>query len=79
MKVTYLGKGDTSFTDQKTGELVEGMRIFYAYADPHVDGMASAKFFIKKGSQVRLPDGLKPNDSLNLEFNQYGKVCSLYK
>lgn len=78
MKVTYLGKSTTSFSDQRTGELVEGTRIFYAYADPNVDGMASGKFFVRKGSSILLPD-VKPNEIMNLEFNQYGKVCSVYK
>lgn len=78
MKVTYLGNRVTSFTDPKTGELVEGKSIFYAYGDVNVEGMASGKFFIKKGSAIHLPD-VKPNDTMNLEFNQYGKVCSVYK
>lgn len=77
MKVTYLGRRETSFTDGKTGELVEGTSIFYAYAASNVEGLASGKFFIKKGSAILLPQGLKPNGMLNLEFNQYGKVCEI--
>lgn len=79
MKVTYLGKGMTSFPDQRTGELIEGLRVFYCYADPNVEGQSCAKFFIRKGSSMKLPDGIKPDDTMNLEFNQYGKVCSIYK
>ena len=76
MKVTYLGKKSTSFTDNKTGEFVEGTSVYYAYPDPNVEGQASGKFFIKKGSQLALPEGIKPSQAMNIEFNQYGKVCS---
>lgn len=79
MKATYLGKRSVSLTDDKTGELIEGTSIYYAYADANVDGQASGKFFIRSGSPVELPVGIKPNDSINIEFNQYGKVCEVFK
>lgn len=78
MKVTYLGKRTVSMTDGKTGELIEGLSVFYAYADANVEGQASGKFFIKRGSQLALPEGIKPSQAMNIDFNQYGKVCSVY-
>ena len=79
MKVTYLGKRSVSMTDGKTGELIEGTSVFYAYSDANVDGQASGKFFIRKGAQIDLPVGIKPQDSMCIEFNQYGKVCEVTK
>lgn len=74
MKVMYLGRREVNMTDQKTGELIEGTTVFYAYADVNVEGQASGKFFVRKGSAVVLPQ-VDPGEEMNIEFNQYGKVC----
>lgn len=74
MKVMYLGRRKVKMTDKKTGELIEGTTVFYAYADASVDGQASGKFFVRKGSEVELPQ-VDPGEEMNIEFNQYGKVC----
>lgn len=74
MECTLIGIAILDFVSKSNGGNVKGHNLFVTYADPRVIGLKCEKFFV--GENVALPN-LKPNDSIVLAFNRYGKVAGV--
>ena len=74
MKATLQGFKQVDFRSDK-GEEVKGTQLFITYVDKTVTGLATNKIFVRH--DMKLPDGLKQNDILDLEINMNGKVESI--
>lgn len=73
MAYEVVGKKAGTFTDRKTGEVVEFGRLYVNYPDTTVEGLACEAVSIK-------PDmlkGISVGDSVRFDRNQYGKVISV--
>ena len=67
-----VGVRKYSFTDQKTGELVEGYTVHLQYEDPQVSGVCCENHSIK----LEKLDGYVPQlgDRVRVGLNRYGKA-----
>ncbi len=82
MKCTFLGFKKVKFTNTDTGEVIEGVKVFFAYPEEKTVGREADGKFIAQNVFEGL--GLK-NEQLaasvdkivDIEFNKYGKVCGL--
>jgi len=54
------------------GEQVKGTQLFVAFTDAAVTGQMTDKLFVRP--DVSLPPDLKPEETLDVFFNQRGKV-----
>ena len=70
MKV--MGFKDTVFDFPKENKQVKGMTLFLSEERKNVTGLACESVFVSDGKL----DGYKPKlgDSLNVNYNKYGKV-----
>ena len=50
MKVCIVGKDLVNFVDQETGEVIDGMNLYYYAPKDEVEGFYAGKLWIKKGS-----------------------------
>lgn len=73
MTVKVTGYQKMSFTDGKTGELVQGTSVFYLHDDMETVGKVATKIFFNKG--VQLPE-LIPGSDYIMEFGPKGKLQS---
>lgn len=81
MKINVFGFGKGDFTDQKTGERVEGKKLYYAYKEPSrkdLVGMATGYIFItaKKAADIDF-DSLLKSQICEASFNQFGNLISI--
>lgn len=81
MKINVFGFGKGDFTDQKTGERVEGKKIYYAYKDANrldLVGMATGYIFIsaKKAEKIDF-HSLLNSQICEASFNQFGNLISI--
>lgn len=81
MKINVFGFGKGDFKDQKTGEIVEGKKIYYAYKDANREelvGMATGYIFIsaKKAEKVDF-HSLLNSQICEASFNQFGNLISI--
>lgn len=81
MKINVFGYGKGDFTDQKTGERVEGKKIYYGYKDPSrqdLVGMATGYLFVSaKKAQAIDFDALLKSQICEASFNQFGNLTSI--
>lgn len=54
------------------GEEISGTNLFVAFNDENVEGVRTEKFFVK--DNISLPENIKINCNLNIEFNYKGKI-----
>lgn len=73
MKAVLLGMKKVNFTDKKTGELIVGTSLYYAYEEEGTVGRACENKFIKNGS-LTLPENLTVGCTLSLDFSGKGKL-----
>ena len=45
-KVSILGKRDVEFTDKKTGEFIQGLRLYFACENDEVEGLYADSIWI---------------------------------
>lgn len=76
MVAKLIGISDVNFLTPN-GDRIEGNNIFVSYADPNVVGEKTEKFFVKK--DIAFPENLKIGESINLSFNQRGKIEAIIK
>lgn len=69
MEIKIIGYQEMNFTDRNSGNLVEGTRIYYAYADRYVTGNAADHIFIRKGYK----NPFELNKKYIVSYNRYGK------
>lgn len=55
MKVKVIGKKVIDFTNQQTGDRVQGTNIFVTYEEDGVEGVKADKIFIRSDSKVSIP------------------------
>jgi uncharacterized protein YuzE len=74
MLVPVIGFSRVDFVnDQK--EHIAGTTVYYTSKDPRVEGMKAEKAFIPQ--TLSSLEGLKPNDTINIDYNQKGKVIGV--
>jgi hypothetical protein len=81
LKINVFGFGKGDFKDQKTGFMVEGKKIYYAYKDPNREelvGMATGYIFIptKKAEKIDF-HSLLNSQICEASFNQFGNLISI--
>jgi hypothetical protein len=80
MRVKLLGlQNFSNLVIQKTGEVIDGVKIYYSYVDGNTCGEQAAGAFFKR--QVYDSFGIKLEDLVDtigeyvkLEYNRYGKA-----
>jgi hypothetical protein len=73
MTVTVTGYVSLKFTDDKTGELVEGTNVYFLHNSVDVVGRVATKKFFKKGSV--LPELVLDSDYI-MDYDPKGKLVS---
>lgn len=82
MNVKLLGVRPVSFTDDKTGEIIEGISLYIAYPDPDVYGVVSDKRFIRNDSIAKLKIDTKTlieaiDHDIDIELNPRGRLSAI--
>lgn len=78
MKVNVFGTRTYSLTDEKTGEIREGVTVHYTQNPTNAGwkGLEWGKFSVSKDTPMYgAVMALKLPANLDLEFNRYGKVA----
>lgn len=82
MKCVLLGFKKVNFTNDNTGEVIEGVKVFFAYPEEKTVGREADGKFISQN--VFDSFGFKAeqlaaavDDTVNIEFNKYGKICGI--
>lgn len=76
MYADIVGFQKLSFMNNNN-EKIEGTNLFVTYVDESVEGKRADKFFIKR--DISFPKDVKIGDTINLVFNQKGKVEAIVK
>jgi hypothetical protein len=74
MLVHLIGLAKLDFMSDD-GKPIIGTNLFVSFPDPNVIGQSSAKLFI--GQNIELPANLAPGASLDIDFNNKGKVMAV--
>lgn len=82
MKCALLGFKKVNFTNDNTGEVIEGVKVFFAYPEEKTVGREADGKFISQnvfdGFGFTVEKLAASVDKIvNLEFNKYGKVCGI--
>lgn len=72
---TVIGIRNVNFQDKASGATINGKTIYCTVANEYVQGVEGKKFFVP--ARVDL-SWLKPNDKVEIAFNEYGKVADVY-
>lgn len=59
----------------KQGREVEGYNLFVTYAEKEVDGLACMREWV--ATDVMEDSGVSVGDSVDLNYNRYGRICSI--
>ena len=73
MTVKVTGYGELKFTDEKTGELIEGTNVYFLHSDVEVTGLVATKKFFKKGT--KLPE-LRADTDYVMEYTPKGRLVN---
>ena len=76
MQVKLLGYSKVDFTSDR-GDRIEGSNLYISFNENHVVGQKCDRVYVKAG--IELPEQLKIGDTLNLFFNNKGKVEAISK
>ena len=76
MDAKILGTQELNFTNS-SGESVRGTNIFVAFSDENVQGVRTEKFFLRP--DIKLPEGIKLNDTISISFNHKGRIEKITK
>lgn len=76
MQAKLMGVMSVNFSNAN-GEQIQGNNIFLAFKDENVQGLRTEKFFLK--DNIALPEQVKINDTLEVNFNFKGKIESIDK
>lgn len=71
MKVKVIGIQPINYVN-KTGRQITGTKLHCAYEKDSIRGLAVDSFYL--GNNIPNVDKIKLNDTVNLYFDQYGKV-----
>lgn len=71
MKAILLGYSKIDFVSDK-GDRVEGSNLYISFNEENVTGQKCDRVFVKK--DIQLPEQVKIGDTLNLYFNNKGKL-----
>lgn len=71
--MTIVGKRDVSFTDQKTGSLVEGVSFYFTMEADGVDGLMAGKLYLTLDRIKRLERIPKVGEKVAVSYDRYGK------
>ena len=75
--VKLVGKQlEIQYEFEKTGEVINGTKLFCAFRDENVEGLRTESFFVKP--EIKIPE-CKINDAIELSFNMKGKIEMIYK
>lgn len=81
MKINVFGFGKGDFIDQKSGDKVEGKKLYYAYKDPNREdlvGMATGYLFIPARKAEKIDFHALLNSQIcEASFNQFGNLISV--
>lgn len=74
MAQTVVGRQNVEFTDQKTGTLVQGVKLFLTSTDSNVIGVRTDEIYIQAGkSNYQTAQSLPLNSQVIILRNKYGK------
>ena len=71
MNFKVIGLKGYDFVNDKTGERVQGIKLYLTYTDDKVNGYACDNVNI---SLAKFDENIKPGSSVNVFYNKYGKV-----
>lgn len=74
MKYKIYGKRLVNFTDAKSGSQITGTTLYLGTRNDYVEGVETKKVFVKNSIDC---SSLKVNDTININYNEYGKVDSI--
>lgn len=72
---TVIGIRNVNFNDRASGATITGKTIYCTVNNEYVQGVEGKKFFVP--ARIDL-SWLKPNDKVEIAFNEYGKVADVY-
>lgn len=70
-----VGYENVNYKSKKTGNQVEGVRIYLHYLSENVFGFGCESIFVKS----ELFDGLGIDDTIELSYNKYGNISKITK
>ena len=76
MQIQIVGVQHLDFTNDD-GDRVIGTNLHVNLPDPSVDGLKARKIFIAK--DFPMPPDIKPNEVVDIDFNDRGKVVRIRK
>ena len=76
MHVELIGYRPYDFTND-SGERIVGTSLYYAFTEKGVIGRVAEKASVP--TEIGLPSGITPGDTLALGFNHKGKIVSVEK
>ena len=76
MQAKLMGTKALDFKND-AGEQIKGLSTYWGLNDSNVQGVRTEKFFLNK--DMSLPEGTKIGDTLELSFNDKGKIEKIEK
>ena len=71
-----IGLHSMNFRAQDGGQ-VNGVKIFYTFEKPHVDGLACGSCFVSAEKLPRMTFMPELGASFDVRYNEYGKVADI--
>jgi len=75
-KMVIVGVRDVSFTDDRTGRVVDGKTFYYTQPRDGVRGVCADKLFVSAQALRDISYEPIPGDEVIAYFNRFGKVAS---
>lgn len=70
-----VGYENVKYKSSKTGNMVEGVRLYLHYLNDKIFGVGCETIFVKE----ELFDGLGLGDQIEVSYNKYGNISKLAK
>ena len=68
-----VGMRNVRFDDQKTGQTIDGLKVFAIYEDENVNGVATENFFFGRNKVGYAFDNFRISGHFKVLYNKYGK------
>ena len=77
MGIVLIGKQMVSFPDQKTGQLVEGVKLHMTAPSDNVSGLSAVTQFIRKGHVVYDAAVALPLGDIEIDYGFRGSILAI--
>lgn len=78
MNVVLIGKQMVSFSDSKTGQLIEGVKLHMTAPNDNVSGLSAVTQFIRKGHSVYDVAMALPLGDIEFVYGFGGSILSVH-